>query len=248
MSNNITCIIIDDEPKAIELLKDCLTDLYKNVTILGTYTSGSQALDALRENQCDIVFLDISMPGKSGLDLMKLLPNLESEVIFVTAHSDYALDAFKYSAAGYVLKPIDDAELATAVDNAIERIINKKLAQRSNTPAHNNVAINPKIGIPNNNGIDYVNVNEILYFETLNKYTKVVTQHSELLSSYNIGKFKDLLEAHAFYQVHRSYIINLNCIRRYESNGVVIMTDNKEIPVSKNVCEDFLNFFSRVQK
>src|SRR5437016_1235588 len=111
MTNKITCIIIDDEPKSIELLLESLHTLYNNMDVVKTYTSSTEALHALRSSDCDIVFMDISMPGKNGLELLQLAPDLKSEVIFITAHSEYALNAFKFSASGYILKPIDDADV-----------------------------------------------------------------------------------------------------------------------------------------
>lgn len=82
----------------------------------------------------------------------------------------------------------------------------------------------------------------------MNKYTKVVGIDFEILSSYNIGRFKSMLENQMFYQVHRSYIVNLNCIRRYETTGTIIMTNDKEIPIAKGVREEFLKLFGRVTR
>jgi len=243
MKNKTTCIIIDDEPKAIELLVESLHALYSDIEIVNTYTSSTQALIALRSSHCDIVFMDISMPGKNGMELLKLAPELKSEVIFITAHSEYALNAFKFSAAGYILKPIDDADIVVAVDNALERVKYKKLAKQ-----HPEVSPKPKIGVPNNKGIDYVALDEILYFESVNKYTNVVLKDKEIVSSYNLGKYKTLTEGHFFHQVHRSYIVNLNCIIRYESSGVLIMSNKKEIPISKTEREDFLKIFNTVSR
>jgi two-component system LytT family response regulator len=245
MINSYTCIVIDDEPKAIELLKDSLRYLYNNIEVIGAYTEWDKALEAIRTTTCDILFSDISMPGKNGMELLKLVPDLDCEIIFITAHSEFALNAFKLAASGYILKPIDDAELKNTVDKTIERIKNKKLA-RSNIASL--TILNNKIGIPNNNGIDYVDINSIIYFESINRCTKVVTKDGDILSSYNIGKFKTMLEQYMFYQVHRSYIINLNCIRRYETTGIVIMSNNVEIPIAKNERAEFLELFGKVTK
>jgi len=238
MTNKFTCIIVDDEPKAIELMSESLVTLYSNIEILHTFTSSVQALNTLRDTQCDIVFLDITMPGKNGLELLKLVPNLNSEIIIITAHSEYAVHAFKFSASGYIMKPIDEAELVIAVDKAIERIKYKRLAKQNTA-----ISASPRIGIPNNKGIDYVTINEILYFESVNKYTNVVLKDREIMSSYNLGKYKALTEGHLFYQVHRSYIVNLDRIIRYESTGVIIMANKKEVPIAKAIREDFLKIF-----
>jgi two-component system LytT family response regulator len=246
MSNEYTCIIIDDEPYVIELLAESIKGLYDNIKIIGTYSSWKDASHAMRNNNADILFLDISIEGKNGMDLLKLAPQSNAELIFVTAFSEYALNAFKHAATGYLLKPIDDIELTAAVDIAIERIKNKRLALNQNNIT-NVSSINSKIGIPNNKGIEYLTINDILFLEAENTYTKVVLKNEELLSSYNIGKFKDLLDNNMFYQVHRSYLVNLNCIRRYENNGTIVMDNNAIIPVSRNIREDFLKLFVRVK-
>ncbi len=244
MKNNFTCIIVDDEPKAIGLLSECLKSLYNNIEIIGSYTSWTEALPALRTQECDILFLDVSMPGKTGMELLGLVHGADYEIIFVTAHSEFALNAFKFSPSGYVLKPVDDKELTIAVDKAIERIQYKRLAKHGSKPA----AGGTKIGIPNNTGVDYVNINDIIYVEAVNSCTKVVTKNGEIISSYSLNRFWVILEKHSFYQVQRSYIANLDCIRKYMIRGSIIMVNGDELPVSKNVREDFLLKFDKVSK
>lgn len=244
MAGNIKCVIVDDEPKAIELLSESIGYLFEEVEIVSVHTTWTTALHALKNYPCDLLFLDISMPGKTGFDLLKLLPDLSSEVIFVTAHSDFALNAFKVNASGYLLKPVDDTELVNAIDGALKRIKVKKIAAENSTNKFS--LLNKKIGIPNNTGIDYVNIEDIIYVESLNRTTNVVLANLEIGSSYNIGKFKTMLEASSFFQVHRSYIVNLNCIKRYDTSGNIITTNNKEIPVAKSVRETFLSIFNSV--
>lgn len=239
MNTNFHCIIVDDEQDAIDLLTARLNLLYKNIEVRNKCTSWEDALDIIKTQQFDIVFMDISMPGKNGINLLKLIPEFVGEIIFVTAHEEHALKAFELSASGYILKPIDDIALSHAIDKAIERIIFKQLAKSEGYRE------NPKIGVPNSAGIDYINIDDILYFEAMNGYTKVVTKDAEIVSSFSIGKFKAVLN-NSFYQVHRSYIINLHCILRYVSSGDIIMQDKKVIPLSKNFRDEFLSLFNTV--
>lgn len=244
MTNNYQYIIIDDEAKAIKMLDNAITRLYDNLELAGSYTEWEPALDALRSNDADIAFVDISMPHKNGFSLLEMVPDLACEIIFVTAHEEYALKAFKYSPVGYVLKPVKDSSLQAAVDKAITHVQNKKIALGH---LHDEViSKNNKLGIRNHNGVDYVNIDDILYFEASARYTKVVTKARGYMSSCNIGKFKKMVEGKAFYAVHRSFIVNTNHISRYESSGILIMEDGHEIPVSKNTREDFLNLFDRI--
>lgn len=245
MSNKYTCIIVDDEPKAIELLSDSIHDLFTNIEIISTHTSWKTAIAEIRSNDFDLLFLDISMPQKSGIDLLALVPELKSEVIFVTAYSEHALDAFNYFAAGYILKPVKDDILVKTVSKAVERISYKKMVQSKKQATD----IKPLIGIPNNNGLDYLNCDDILYLEATSRYTRAVAAQKEIISSYSIGKFKELMDPYPFFlQVHRSFIINLNHVKRYERQGVIIMTNGHEIPISKNMRDEFLHIFGRVTK
>lgn len=234
-------IIIDDEPKAIDLLRSRLKVLFPDMTILGTYTNWETGLEAVRSLPLNLLFLDVSMPGKSGVDFLKLFPAIPFQVIFITAHSEFALQAIKFSAAGYVLKPIDDVELSFAVNKAIENINHKAVDP---PPAGTRI----KIGIPNIKGVDYLNSDDILYFESVNKYTKVVTGDYSIMSSYNLGEFKKIIDGDVFFQAHRSYIVNLRHVKRFETSGTLIMADNMQIPVSKNVKSEFLAAFSKISR
>lgn len=245
MLPEIRCIIIDDEPKAIELLQERLNILFPNIHIKGTFTDWRKGLEVLRGESIDLLFLDVSMPEKSGIDFLKLFPSIPFQVIFVTAHTEFALQAIKFSAAGYVLKPVDDYELSFAVNKALENIKGTASTSKNHQPATNNAI---KIGIPNVKGIDYLNAEDILYFESVNKYTKVVTKNTSIMSSYNLGEFKKVIDENDFYQVHRSYIVNIHHIKRYEIAGVLIMEDNMQIPVSKNVRTDFVNMFNTINR
>lgn len=238
--NKYRCIIIDDEPKAIELLKSSLDELYSNIQVIETYTSWKPALERLRSNGFDLLFLDISMPQKTGFDLLKLVPDLKCEVIFVTAHSEHTMDAFEHGATGYVLKPVSDTLLTKAVDRALERIDLKRAVKEG---AHNSKK--PKIGIPGTKGTDYVDADDILYMEATNRYTAVVKKQGKLLSSYSIGKYKAMLENYSFCQVHRSFIVNINHVNRYEHSGIIVMTNGAEIPVSRQHKQDFLQQFEQ---
>ncbi len=244
MKNNFSCVIVDDEPKALELLKDCLTYLYPELIIAACFTTWQDALPALRTEKYDLVFMDISMPGKTGMEVLSLLPGLEAEVIFVTAHHDHALKAFKFAPAGYILKPIDDAQLSVAVDKAIERASYKKLAKSGVTPT----ALPQKIGIPNNKGTDYINVDDIILLESIKGCTRIATANGDIISAYSLGRFKAIVDKHNFLQVHRSYVINLDHIKRYTAEGEVLLSNGIEIPVSRNFRDEFLLVFNKVSK
>lgn len=242
MSNKITCVITDDEPKMVELLADSITEIYPEIEILGRYNDWRSSISGIKSLQPDILFMDISMPEKSGFDLLELVSNQKAEVIFVTAHTEFAIDAYDFDVCGYVLKPVNDKLLSKAIDRAISRIQLKRKA------AGNKENTKRKIGIPDDTGLRYVHMDDIVYCETQNRYTKVVTTDAEILSSYNIGKYHETLVDERFYQIHRSFIINIDHIKRYDTAGFVIMSDGTEIPVSRKNKDEFLQLFNRIGK
>lgn len=244
MTDNLSYIIIDDEEKAIMLLNRLISQYYSNLHMAGYYTSWDAGFNALKKNDFDLLFLDISMPHKSGLDLLELVPQQDAEIIFVTAHEEHALQAFNFNPSGYILKPVEDVKLVTTINKAIKRVSDKKIA--GDMGMDKVTRQKDKICIHNNKGFDYINVNDILYFEATTRCTKIITPNKTYVSSSNIGKFKELTGTNNFYAVHRSYIVNIDRIKRYESTGMLIVENGHEIPVSKNVREDFLRLFSRV--
>ncbi len=245
MPPEYTCLIVDDEPLAIELLADSIRTVQPSLRILNTFSSWPAALQGLRSTPADILFLDISIQDRNGMELLQSVPNLRSEVIFVTAHSSYALSAFKFPTTGYLLKPVDEIELAHAIDRAIARIDDRRRAAQA-PPAAAPAPVT-KIGIPDSRSITYVAVQDIQYLEAFNTYTKVVTRTGELVSAYNLARFRELLPPDLFFQVHRSFIVNINSIFRYENAGVLHLETGQEVPVSKAARSGLLSLFTRVR-
>ncbi len=245
MKDTFTCMIVDDEPKSVAQLEDMIHDLFSDMIIIGTYNHWKPAYEALRNAPADIVFLDIAMPQKSGIALLNLLPDLKSEVIFVTADPDHALDAFNLSASGYMLKPLEDTMLLKCVNKVVERIRNKHLAAQNILQA-SITAVRPKIGIPNTSGMQFIDMADILYLQGTARYTRLMIGAKEMLSSYSIGKFKDLLKTGSFLQVHRSFIINLNYVNKYNNNGTIVMNDGMEIPLARDAREQLLKVFNKI--
>jgi len=118
----ITAILVDDEPKALKSLQDLLQKFCPDINIIGTAHSAAEAFDLITSKKPQLLFLDVAMPKESGFDLLQRLPSLDFELIFVTGFDKYAIDAFKFSAIGYILKPIETSDLIKAVHNASARI------------------------------------------------------------------------------------------------------------------------------
>lgn len=244
-------IIIDDELKAIDMLDGLLKEFCPQVEILENASSVELGIQAIITHQPDLIFLDIEMPGGSGFDLLKRLPHLNFEIIFVTSHEDYALEAIKFCAIGYILKPIREIELISVVNQAQVKV-NEKVENQRNKQLLQNL-INPKsstnrLGIPTSRGLDFVETGNIIRCEGIQRCTKVVLQNSQksILSSYNLGEFRKLLESYNFYAPHKSHLISLDHIIRYDKEGTIEMSDGEIVPVARRRRQEFLEKMTRL--
>ena len=247
----IRTIIIDDEPSALNVLKLLLKKkCAEDVEVVATSTSPLEGKELIEHLKPDLVFLDIEMPGMTGVDLVRSFNNPGFRVIFVTAYDAYAVEAFKVSAIDYLLKPIEAEDLV----NAIQKIKNDIL-KNQNTVAnqlqhfekllklHNSISEN-RIGIGMAEKIVFVNIPDILYCEANGAYTSVYMDgNKKMVASKSLGEFETQLEGHKFFRIHHSYLINLNRVKEFQRHdgGYVIMENDKQLEVSQRKRKDFLN-------
>lgn len=247
----MNALIIDDEPHAVAVLASLLAEHCPQVNILATANNVTEGLQEIVLHQPDLIFLDVIMPRATGFDLIKHLPpNFNPEIIFVTSFDSYALDAIRCCALAYIVKPIHIAELTKAVALAKDRIGQKVSYERTQVLLRN--LNNPKsasnrIGIPSERGLEFVEAGKIIRCEGIDGCTKIVLQGQKaLISSYNLGEFRKLLDSYHFYAIHKSHLINLDQIVRYDKDGTVVMSDDSAIPVSRRRRQDFLEQLTRL--
>lgn len=245
-------IIIDDELSGREVLKKLVQLNCPQVTVVNTLNSIETGLHSIREDKPDLVFLDIQMPNASGFDLLNQLDKIDFEIIFVTAHDSFAIRAFKYAAVDYLLKPIKVTELIDAVQRADERIKNNqtqdnvKFMLEKVSPAKK-AFLNNKILLPTLGGYNIIEVSDITYCKSESNYTRFnFTDGKNLVVSKTLKEFELILLENNFFRIHRSYIINLNCIAKYNKGkgGEVVMKDGAILEVSREKKEEFLKLFS----
>ena len=244
--NTISAILIDDEISNLKGLEQKLGKLFPDITIENTFQKPEDAINALQKQQPDLVFLDIEMPRINGFELLAKLKTIDFQVIFVTAYSEYAIEAFKQNAVDYVLKPIDNADLKIAVNKALTTIKAKselKNNQRLVNLLTATISSNDKIIIPTQKGMSFIPKEEVLHLEGYDGYTKIHLSNSKIIiSSYNIGKFEKLLCTN-FFKCHKSHIINLKQVRHFENEGYLVLEDNQRVPISKTNKKAFLELF-----
>ena len=241
----IRSIIVDDEQKSRESLKIILEDFCENVTICALCQNVAEGVQAIRDHQPDVVFLDIQMQRETGFDLLTQLNSIDFEVIFTTAHSEYAIKAFKFSAIDYLLKPIDIEDLQNALAK-VEHKQNQNISGRLEHLIQNlrtNTPENYKLALPTTEGLVFVQLNSILYCEASSNYTIIYTAMNKYIVSRTLKQYEDLLTEHNFFRIHNSYLINLNAVKKYirGEGGHVVLENDITLDVSKRKKEAFLS-------
>lgn len=241
----IKSIIVDDELKSRENLEILLTDFSNGIEVLALCKTVDEAYDAIQKLKPDVVFLDIQMRRETGFDLLSKLPKITFEVIFTTAHSEYAIKAFEFSAIDYLLKPIDIGDL----HRAISKVKNKNKNDFSNQLTHLLNNLNPtenkinKIALPSHDGIIFAKITDILYLQASSNYTEFYLKSGlKYLVSKSLKEYEAMLEDHNFYRIHHSHLINMNAVKKYVrgDGGYVILENDTALNVSKRKKDGFL--------
>ncbi len=239
-------IIIDDIAKNREVLVHLLGDYCPQVEIVAVADSVGDGVKEITGREFDLLLLDVEMPDGTGFDLLDQLDHVDFEVIFVTAHDQYALKAIKFCALDYILKPVDVKELIQAIHRATDKIKERRskehlehLLVNMRTPetAHH------KIALPTLEGLVFITVDKIIRCEADGSYTKVVLNgQPPIVATRKIKGFEDLLGEYGFFRVHRSHLVNLRYIEKYYrgEGGYVSLSDGTSVDVSRRKKEQFL--------
>lgn len=225
----ISAILIDDEEPARKTLSAFLTSFCPDVTILAECSNVPEGVLAINKFTPDFIFLDIEMPEYSGFELLKFFKQIDFEIIFVTAYSEYAIKAFEVSAIDYLLKPIQIQSLQAAVEKVKQKKKDFALQQRidllKDTLANNEVR---KIALPMNDGLLFIDIADIILIEADGSYSHVYLKNgSKILVSKKLRFFEDILSSRVvFFRPHRSHLINLNYLQKYLKGESTILLDN----------------------
>lgn len=247
----IHAIIVDDEPRNIRILKNLLEEFCPEVMVAGEATGTEEALKVIRENEPDLVFLDIEMPFGNAFDLLDKLMPVNFQVVFVTAFDNYALKAFRYYAIDYLLKPVNIDELKTAVKKAAERWKEKNMAHKLDVFLQTikpGKSASQKIGLPTNDGLVFTNMEDIVRCEASGSYTIIYLQDKQkFIVSKSLKEYEDLLPGDSFCRIHHSHIVNLSFVKKYFKGrgGYVEMNDQTTIEVATRKRDDFLSKFEQ---
>lgn len=244
--NALKAILIDDEKNNIDNLTHLLDVYCKQVSIVATAMNAEEGKAAILQSAPDLVFLDIQMPGKSGFDFLRELANYDFDVIFITAYDQYAIQAIKFSAVDYLLKPIDPEEL----QQAVERVEEKQLQKKQNLQLENLLQLlhqqkdTHRIALATLKETHFVRTGDIVRCESSNNYTTFFLVNGEKLTvSKPIYEFEELLSSYGFIRTHQSHLVNKKFAKSLikEDGGYLLLETGDQVPVSRNKKDWVLN-------
>jgi two-component system LytT family response regulator len=247
----IKAIIVDDEQHCINRINELIKQYYKYaIEITAEIKKVELALEYIKTNKPELIFLDVEIGDKTGFDFLNHAGDINANIIFTTAHNKYAVQAFKFSAIDYLLKPVEDDDF----QRAIEKIRNKTSANAGaksiEALLHNIKSTkqqSKKINVPTITGFEIINVSDIVRCQSDVNYTTIfLNDKKNLMVAKTLKEFEELLTDYNFFRVHNSHLINLNCIKSYNKGkgGYVTLTDGKEVEVSTRRKEEFLKAVS----
>lgn len=244
-------ILVDDEKSALTLLRHKLKRCKPDIEILAECESVESALAVLESLQPDVLFLDVEMPGATGFELLKSLgEDTPFQVIFTTAHSEYAIEALRGGAFDYLLKPVQEDELA----RALERLRQKRASKQPESPQSGGIAAllkslqtlqdkDKKLPVPTAEGVLFLPVADIIRAEAAGSYSTIyLTGKQKLMTSKNLTELEDMLDSDDFCKVHKSHLVNLRYVSKYirGEGGILVLTDGSEIDVARRKKEELL--------
>ena len=231
------CIIVDDEPLAIEILESYVARI-EQLQLVGTFRNAIAAFTFLQQHPVDLIFLDIQMPKLSGIDFLKTLKK-HPKVIFTTAFRDYALDGFELEVADYLLKPIPFERFLKAVAKVLPQAETERTLPAQPSTTSNESFIYFKV----DKKMVKTRLSDILYIESIKDYVKVRTLDKEIITQQKISYLEESLPRTQFLRVHRSFMVNVERIDAYSATDVEM--GKHQIPIGRNYKNDVIRILSK---
>ena len=244
-------LIIDDENKTRDFIKKLLLSFGHDFEISTDGSNVETGIKAINKIKPDLVFLDIQMPDGNGFDVLKGVKEKDFEVVFITAYQEYAIQAIKFSALAYILKPIDIDELEEAVDKALDTMRKKKAKDIQFDALQINADRNKKnkLVLKTQESVHVLELKNIVRCEADKNYTSFFLKSGKrILVSKTLKEYDLLLSGHSFFRVQQSHLVNLNFIDRYDKidGGAVIMKDGSSVPLSPAKKEQFFHILENL--
>jgi len=244
-----TVIIDDSSTSRITLEKILKTHFSYRIRIVASCECVETAKIAIEKFNPELVFLDIEMPNKNGFELLNELEVINFEVIITTSHPEYAIKALQVNAVDYLLKPVNSIDLISAIERFENKFSKRKL--KLNNLISKKVSLSSKdsltkIAFPTENGFEVLKINSIVNCEAYSNYCRIICfDGRQILLAKTLKNVQELLPAELFHRIHKSYLVNLNHIVRYNKNGSleIELHNGKKLPVSYRQRDNFINVF-----
>jgi len=245
--NNLKVIIIDDEESGRSALRNFIAEICRDVTVVAEADGVASGIGQIILQKPDLVFLDVRMQDGTGFDLLEKIPERDFQVVFVTSFDHYAVQAFRFSAVDYLLKPVDPDLLSDAIEKA-------RIAQnRSDISSKLDVLVSnigklEKLAIPSVEGIRFVRIDEIVRCESDDNYTTVFMRNGEkIVVSKTLKDYERLLSDMHFCRVHKQHLINLKYVEKYVpgDGGYLILEDGSHVDVSRRKKDQLLDLLMK---
>ena len=240
----IKSIIVDDEKHGRENLAGILRQYCPDVDLMGDAESVDTAVLQIQKHNPDLVFLDIEMPKANGFQLLERFKDFRFEVIFVTAYDNYAIKAIRFSAADYILKPVNLNDLQAAVSKVAERIQQKQENQRMKQLVYNiSQPQNPRIGLPTGERIEFVEVHKIIRCQGEGNYSHIWFEgNKHLLVAKTLVEFEELLQEYSFFRVHKTHLVNMKHVAAWlkTDGGILQLSNGDTVAVSRRRKDEVL--------
>lgn len=248
----IKAVIIDDEKGSIETLKWKLENYCPDVHVIASFDNPAEGVIYLKNNPPDLLFLDIEMPMLTGFDVLEEIgPGISFDVIFTTAYDNFGIQAVKFSALDYLLKPVQNKELKEAIEKHLKKTQHKISPEQIDVLLNNVQAVKKgkrgRIALASKESIEFVDPQEIIACEANSNYTNIyLAEGRKRVISRTLKEFEDMLLPFDFFRPHNSHLVNLNRVREFirGDGGYLVMENNMKIPVSKSKREELLNRLS----
>jgi two-component system, LytTR family, response regulator len=242
----IKALIVDDKPASIELMKWLIQKHCVEIGELQTASNAKDAMEIIRSFEPDIVFLDIQMPHQSGFDLLSSIGKWDFEVVFTTAYNEFAIQAIRFSALDYLLKPVDANELVKAVERfKVKRIYAPAGEELYRNFIQNISAKEKKLALPGVTDIKYVKLDDIIRLQAERNYTRFFfTNDKDFCSARTLKDYEEMLPENMFVRVHRTHLVNRNYIKQYDREGALVLQDGSKVEVSRRKKEQVLKFLN----
>ncbi len=250
----IRILIVEDEKPILDTIHSIIQDNCSNAEILGTARDISSAKELIIKTNPDLLLLDINLPDGTSFELLQQIENPDFKVIFITAFEEYAIKAIKLSALDYLVKPVDPIELIESINKAEETINKSNNELKLNALLSNvkNLSEKPKKIILNTaESMHLIDVQDIIRCESDGAYTRLfINDGKKIMISKVLKDYEDLLQDCGFMRIHKSHIVNLNYIDRFEKadGGYLILKDQSSVPVSFRKKDQLIKMFDKLSK